>query len=110
MALTAYCAAVFVILRRPHPAALLVALATTALVASFRGRSMGRSALICGLGAGAAATVTFEAIEVAYDHRAAVQLLDVAGTPLGWAIIGGFVGLSVWLFGRLTGWPAKREG
>ena len=57
-----------------------------------------------------AATVTSEAGEVAYDHKAVVQLLNVAGTPLGWAIIGGFVGLTVWFVGRLTGRPGKRAG
>jgi hypothetical protein len=105
---TALCAGAFVIVRRPHVSALLVAFITTALVASLRGRSRGRSALICGLGAGAAATVTFEEIEVAYDHNALGQLLNVAGTALGWAIIGGFFGRTVWLVGRRTVWLAKR--
>jgi hypothetical protein len=110
MALTALSAGAFVILRRPHSFALLLAFVTAALVGSFRGRTMGRSALIVGLGAGVAATVTSEAGEVAYDHKAVVQLLNVAGTPLGWAIMGGFVALTVLFVGRLTGWPAKREG
>jgi hypothetical protein len=110
MALTALSAGVFVLLRRSHPFALLAACVTAALVGSFRGRSMGRSALICGLGAGVAVAVASEAGEVAYDHKAVVQLLNVAGTPPGWAIIGGFVGLTGWFAGRLIGWPAKREG
>lgn len=110
MALTALCAGVLVILRRPHPVTLFVAFVTAAVVASLWGRSIGRSALIAGLGAGVAATAMSEATEVAYDHQAVVELLNVAGTPLGWAIIAGLVGLSVWSAGRMKGWPAKREG
>ena len=110
MTLTALSAGAFVILRKPHPFALLLAFVTAALVGSFRGRTMGRSALIVGLGAGVAATVTSEAGEVAYDHKVVVQLLNIAATPLGWAIVAGFVGLTGWFVGRLAGWPAKREG
>jgi hypothetical protein len=116
MGLTALSAGAFVILRRPDSSALLLAFVIVALVGSLRGRSMGRSGLIGGLLAGVAATVTFQAIEVAYYHtvdannHSVAQLLNVAAAPLAGAVIGGFVGLTVWFVGSLTGWPAKREG